>query len=384
VDPKKVQSILFICLLGLVTLAFLYLLKPFFIPLFWAAVIAGIFKPLYDRLLVKLKRPNLSTSLMLCLIALIIILPASIIASLLVSESMQIYNSISADTGAIEQKVRDTVSAVTNHPYMRQFDVDEQFFIDKFRDAIKNIANYIFVHLTDFTQNTLVFLIQFGVMIYALYFFFRDGDRILRRAIRMCFLESGNGKILYEKFIATARATLRVTMLLGGLQGISGGIIFYITGIEGAMIWGLLMVVMAILPGVGCAIIWAPAGIITLLSGHLWEGTTILTFGVLVISLGDNLLRPMLIGSDVELHPLLIFLSTLGGLVVFGLSGFVMGPIIASLFLAIWDMYDKSSENACAEHEGRTRKMSKTTAAVMLKVFAIQMFLCFIKPSERG
>jgi predicted PurR-regulated permease PerM len=234
---------------------------------------------------------------------------------------------------------------------MRQFDVDEQFFIGKFRDAIKNIANYIFVHLTDFTQNTLVFLIQFGVMIYALYFFFRDGDRILRRAIRMCFLESGNGKILYEKFIATARATLRVTMLLGGLQGISGGIIFYITGIEGAMIWGLLMVVMAILPGVGCAIIWAPAGIITLLSGHLWEGTTILTFGVLVISLGDNLLRPMLIGSDVELHPLLIFLSTLGGLVVFGLSGFVMGPIIASLFLAIWDMYDKSSENAFAEHE---------------------------------
>jgi predicted PurR-regulated permease PerM len=351
VDPKKVQSILFICLLGLVTLAFLYLLKPFFIPLFWAAVIAGIFKPLYDRLLVKLKRPNLSASLMLCLIALIIILPASIIASLLVSESMQIYNSISADTGAIEQKVRDTVSAVTNHPYMRQFDVDEQFFIGKFRDAIKNIANYILVHLTDFTQNTLVFLIQFGVMIYALYFFFRDGDGILRRAIRMCFLESGNGKILYEKFVATARATLRVTMLLGGLQGISGGIIFFITGMEGAMIWGLLMVVMAILPGVGCAIIWAPAGVIMLLSGHLWEGVTILTFGVLVISLGDNLLRPMLIGSDVELHPLLIFLSTLGGLVVFGLSGFVMGPIIASLFLAIWDMYDKSSGNAFADHE---------------------------------
>ena len=350
-DPKKVQSILFISLLGLVTLAFLYLLKPFFTPLFWAAVIAGIFKPLYDRLLVKLKRPNLSASLMLCLIALIILLPAGIIASLLVSESMQIYNSISADTGAIEQKVRDTVSAVTNHPYMRSFNVDDQFLIEKFRQAAKDIANYIFVHLTDFTQNTLVFLIQFGVMIYALYFFFRDGDRILRRAIQMCFLESGNGKILYEKFIATARATLRVTMLLGGLQGISGGIIFYITGIDGAMIWGLLMVVMAILPGIGCAIIWAPAGVIMLLSGHLWEGVTILTFGVLVISLGDNLLRPMLIGSDVELHPLLIFLSTLGGLVVLGVSGFVMGPIIASLFLAIWEMYDKSSGNAFADHE---------------------------------
>jgi predicted PurR-regulated permease PerM len=351
VDPKKVQSILFICLLGLATLAFLYLLKPFFIPLFWAAVIAGIFKPIYDRLLVKLKRPNLSASLMLCLIALIILLPAGFTVRLLVSESMQIYNSISADTGAIEQKVRGAVSAVTNHPYVRSFNVDEQFLIEKFRETAKNIANYIFVHLTGFTQNTLVFLIQFGVMIYALYFFFRDGDRILRRAIRMCFLESGKGKILYEKFVATARATLRVTMLLGGLQGISGGIIFYIAGIEGAMIWGLLMVVLAILPGIGCSIIWAPAGVIMLLGGHLWEGVAILTFGVLVISLGDNLLRPMLIGSDVELHPLLIFLSTLGGLVVFGLSGFVMGPIVASLFLAIWEMYDQSSGNAFADHE---------------------------------
>jgi predicted PurR-regulated permease PerM len=351
VDPKKVQSILFICLLGLVTLAFLYLLKPFFVPLFWAAVIAGIFKPLYDRLLVKLKGPNLSASLMICLIAVIILLPAGFTVRLLVTESMQIYNSISTDTGAIEQKVRNTVSAVTNHPYMKQFDVDDQFIIEKFRQAARNIANYIFVNLTGFTQNTLVFLIQFGVMIYALYFFFRDGDRILRQAIRMCFLESGRGKVLYEKFVATARATLRVTMLLGGLQGISGGIIFYITGIDGAMIWGLLMVVMAILPGIGCAIIWAPAGVIMLLSGHLWEGIAILTFGTLVISLGDNLLRPMLIGSDVEMHPLLIFLSTLGGLVVLGLSGFVMGPIIASLFLAIWDMYDKSSGNAFADHE---------------------------------
>jgi predicted PurR-regulated permease PerM len=111
------------------------------------------------------------------------------------------------------------------------------------------------------------------------------------------------------------------------------------------------MVVMAILPGIGCAIIWAPAGVIMLIGGHIWEGVAILTFGTLVISLADNLLRPILIGSDVEIHPLLIFLSTLGGIVAFGVSGFVIGPIIVSLFLAIWDMYDKSSGNAFADPE---------------------------------
>jgi len=111
------------------------------------------------------------------------------------------------------------------------------------------------------------------------------------------------------------------------------------------------MVIMAVVPAVGCAIIWGPAGIIMLLTGHLWEGIVILATGVLVISTIDNLLRPILIGQDVEMHPLLIFLSTLGGIVVFGFSGFVIGPIIASLLLAIWEMYDQffQQDSAAAE-----------------------------------
>jgi len=342
-DTRKTQNIVFFITLGLAALVFLYLLKPFFTPIFWASVIAGIFNPLYERLLSKMKRRNLSASLMLLMVLLLIILPAGFIANLLITESMQIYSGISTDTSAIERKIQDALGALTQHPYIKHFNMDNQFIIEKFGEALKNIANYIFVHLTDLTQNTFIFLIQFGVMIYTLFFFFRDGDRILKRALRMCFLESGKGKILYEKFIATARATLKATMLLGGLQGVSGGIIFYIVGIEGAMVWGLLMVVLAILPGIGCSIVWAPAGIIMLLGGHLWEGLTILIFGILVISLGDNLLKPLLIGNDVEMHPLVIFLSTLGGLVAFGLSGFVIGPIIASLFLAIWEMYDHGS-----------------------------------------
>lgn len=338
---KKIPMIIFFGLLGLTSLAFLYLLKPFFTPIFWAAVIAGIFKPLYDRLLQKFQSPNLGASLMLVLVILILLLPAAFIASLLVAESIHLYNSLSADKIATEQKVREFLNTLTNHPYLRQFDVEEQYLVGKFKEVLRSIANYIIVRLTDITQNTVWFLIQFGVMIYALFFFFRDGDRILKFTLKMCFLESGKGRILYENFIGTARATLKATIILGGLQGFSGGIIFYITGIEGAIIWGVLMVALAILPGIGCSIIWAPASVIMLLGGHIWEGVAILTFGVLVISLADNLLRPVLIGNDVELHPLLIFLSTLGGLFVFGLSGFVMGPIIASLFLAIWDIYDK-------------------------------------------
>jgi predicted PurR-regulated permease PerM len=120
-----------------------------------------------------------------------------------------------------------------------------------------------------------------------------------------------------------------------------GGIIFLITDIEGAVIWGLLMIIMAVVPVVGCSIIWGPAGILMLLSGQIWEGVLILASGILVISMVDNLLRPILIGKDVEMHPLLIFLSSLGGIVLFGFSGFVIGPIITSMLLAIWTMYEE-------------------------------------------
>jgi predicted PurR-regulated permease PerM len=340
-DARKIQNIIFFSMLGIVTLLFLYLLKPFFTPIFWAAVTAGILKPLYQRLQVRLKKPNLSATLMVLIFALLILLPAAMITSLLVKESIQLYNSINADTSGIQKEVQDITNRLTHNFYTNKFQIDDQVIIQKFSEAAKGIADYIFIHLTDLTQNTLVFLIQFGVMIYTLFFFFRDGDRILVMLKRMIPLGKSRVETLYERFIAAARATLKATVLLGGLQGLLGGFIFFITGIEGYMIWGLLMVVMAILPGIGCSIIWAPAGLIMLLNGNVWEGVTILTFGVLVISVGDNMLRPILIGGDVEMHSLTIFLSTLGGLVLFGLSGFVIGPIVAALFMTLWDMSDQ-------------------------------------------
>jgi len=340
-DPKKVQQVVFFAILGLVTLLFLYLLKPFFTPLFWAAVFASIFRPLYRRIEGKLKRPNRSAALTLIAIVLIIIIPAFVIGSLLVSESIQIYNSVSKDTSAIETKVREVIGRFADNPYLKKIPFDQSFIIEKFSDGAKSVANYLFVHLTNLTQNTIIFLVQFGVMFYALFFFFRDAERILASIMQMSPLDEAKTKILYKEFTMTARATLKATIVLGGLQGISGGVIFFLTGIEGSMVWGLLMTVLAILPGIGCSIIWAPAGLIMLLSNHLWEGIAILTFGVLVIGLADNLLRPVIIGTDVAMHPLLIFLSTLGGLIVFGLSGFVIGPIVAALFLSIGEMYDR-------------------------------------------
>jgi len=336
----KVRPILFFIFLGLGTLLFVYLLKPFFFPLFWAAVIAGLFNPLYKRLNAKLRHPNISTTMIILMITLIIILPASILGSLLISESLQIYDAWGRDSSHIEKSILKIIDVIRYHPYLDRLKIDEDFLTEKFSEIVRGIAHYIFVQMRSLTQNTLVFIVKFVVMFYILFFFVREGDRFLRIVKRFFPLENNMGEMFYERFTVTTRATLKATLIIGGLQGTLGGLVFFVAGIEGALIWGIVMVFFSLLPGVGCSIIWAPAGIIMLLTGHTWEGILILISGVVVISTVDNLLRPALIGRDVQLHPLLIFLSSLGGIALFGISGFVIGPIITSLFLASWEMYD--------------------------------------------
>ena len=337
----KESNILFFVILGMATILFLYLLKPFFFPIFWAAVIAGVFMPLYSRINGKLNRPNLSTAILFLLIVLILLLPVGIVGTLVFNESVQIYATLSPDAKYMDRNLQHLINSISENSIAHLFHINKAFLIAKSTEVAQGITNYIFVHLTELTQNTLGLLVQFAIMLYTLFFFVRDGDRFLRMAMKILPLGMGREKFLYERFIVTARSTLKVTLIIGGIQGTLGGIVFLVTDVEGALIWGLLMILMAIVPLVGCSIIWAPAGILMLLTGHIWEGVLILAVGFLVISTVDNLLRPILIGKDVEMHPLLIFLSTLGGIILFGFSGFVIGPVITSLLIALWEMYEE-------------------------------------------
>jgi predicted PurR-regulated permease PerM len=337
----KNSNIPFFIIIGLVTVLFLYLLKPFFFPIFWAAVIAGVFRPLYRRINGRINRPSLSTAILFLIIVLIIFLPALIIGTLVFRESLQLYETLKPDAQNIDRNFRHIIDALADNPFADLFRINRAFLVEKTVEVVRGITNYIFVHLKELTQNTIGLIVKMAIMLYTLFFFIRDGEKFLRMAMRLSNLGKGRESFLYERFIVTARSTLKVTLIIGGIQGILGGIVFIATNVEGALIWGLLMILTAIIPVLGCSIIWAPAGVLMLLTGHIWKGVLILVVGVLVISTVDNLLRPILIGKDVEMHPLLIFLSMLGGIVLFGFSGFVIGPIITALFLSFLDMYEE-------------------------------------------
>lgn len=338
---EKSRHIAFYVLLGLSTLLFLYLMMPFFYPIFWAAVIATIFMPVHQYLCRKVKSPTLSATIVLLMIMLIIILPAGVIGSLLLTESMELYGALDANSASIEQQIQDISKKITTNPYMSRLHIDTAFLTANLAEGAKSFANYIIQSLKDLTQNTIVFAVNFAIMLYTLFFFIRDGHKFVRMIMKLLPLEQTREAPILERFSATARATLKVTLILGGIQGILGGLIFFLTGVKGALTWGTLMLFTSIVPAIGCSLVWAPVGIVMVMMGHFWDGMIILAFGVIVISHVDALLRPLLLGREVQMHTLLIFLSTLGGLALFGISGFVIGPIITSLMQALWEMNDE-------------------------------------------
>jgi predicted PurR-regulated permease PerM len=338
---SKTKNILFFSLLGLITVLFLYLLKPFFYPIFWAAVIASLFRPFYNWLEEKIRRPSLSASVVLLAVLLIIILPIFLIGALLVNESIAIYTSLSEDHSPVKEFLKDVPERVRQNPYVRSLNIDEGLLAEKLSDMAKDITNFIFTSLKGFTQNTVVFVTMFLIMLYTLFFFIRDGETFLRKTVHLFPLGERRERMLYEKFTSATRATIKGTLVVAFIQGSLAGLLFSLVGIEGALIWWVLMVFLAVIPGVGCSIVWLPAGIVMLLTGHTWEGITILLTGTLVISMVDNALRPILVGRDIQMHPLFILFSTLGGIALFGVSGIVIGPIITALLLSLWQMYDQ-------------------------------------------
>lgn len=333
------QNIIFLILLAFITGLLAYILKPFFFAVFWAVLIASVFAPLYKFINKKIVNPNICAGITMMGIILCLILPVGLLIDLLIMEIIDIYQSFNSYSSNWIGTFSEALKALSKKPIFASLNLDQTFLINKSQEAFKVLTSYVFSHISEFTQNTILVVVQFAVMLYSLFFFLRDGKRLVKTITENIPVDNKHLEHFINQFLTTAKASLKFTFIIGGIQGFLGGMIFYITGIERALVWGVLMFALSIVPAIGCALIWAPAGIIMLLLGNIWQGVTILIFGSLVISSVDNLLRPVLLGRDTQMHSLLIFLSTLGGIAAIGFPGFILGPVIASLFLAGWKLF---------------------------------------------
>ncbi|PTQ79598.1 putative PurR-regulated permease PerM [Nitrosospira multiformis] len=347
-NSPELQQKAFLLLLIVISLAFGWILLPFFGAIFWSSVLAIIFVPFYRWLLERLgQRQNLAalTTLLLCLI--MVILPFTLITASLLQEGVVFYQRIRSGELNFGAYFEQVISALP--PWMVKFlDNAGLARISELKDTLSNIALQGSQRLAEealqMGQNTFEFVVSFGIMLYLLFFLLRDGTLLSAKIKQAIPLRPEHKRNLFGKFTTVVRATVKGNIAVAAIQGTLGGVIFSFLGIQGALLWGFVMAFLSLLPAIGAALIWAPVAIYFLLTGAIWQGITLIAFGVLVIGMVDNVLRPILVGQDTRMPDYVVLISTLGGMVLFGLNGFVIGPVIAALFIAAWDLFSTTRE----------------------------------------
>lgn len=326
----------------LVTAAFGWVLLPFFHAVFWATVLAVVFTPLYRRLLLRLHgRRNAAAlaTLLGCLV--MVILPLLLIGNLLAREIAVAYEQFQRgelNLGAWLRQGIDLLPPWLGRLLHREGLTSVDALQQKLSSSAMQGSQFLFARTLVVGQNTVNFLIGFALMLYVLFFLLRDGDALGARLRQALPLGTRHKQRLLAQLGAVIRATIKGNFVVAAAQGSLGGLIFALLGIQGAVLWGAVMAFLSLLPAFGAALVWGPVAVYLLATGELWQGVALLLFGMLVIGLVDNLLRPMLVGRDTRMPDFVVLVSTLGGLALFGLSGFVLGPLIAGLFIVTWEI----------------------------------------------
>ncbi|MDF2114828.1 AI-2E family transporter [Roseiarcaceae bacterium H3SJ34-1] len=337
----------FLVLIAAVTLAFAWILWPFFGAVFWAAVIAITFDPLNRRFLRHWGgHRNLAALATVLVILFIVVLPVLLIAAALVREATDLFGRI--QSGEIDpihffQPVFEALPSWATD-WLGRFGLTDLGAIrDRLSVALPGGFKVVAAQALTVSQSTLDFVVSLGVMLYLLFFLLRDGDSLVLRMKKAIPLRDEQQNALFANFTVVIRATVKGDIFVAILQGAMGGLAFWFLGVRAALLWAVLMAFLSLLPAVGAALVWLPVAIYFLATGSLWHGILLIVYGVLVIGLVDNLVRPMLVGKATKIPDYIVLISTLGGIQSFGLHGFIVGPVIAAMFLAAWNILSESN-----------------------------------------
>ncbi|MEO5843492.1 MAG: AI-2E family transporter [Caldimonas sp.] len=356
-DPASTRAFdhrAFLILLAVLTVAFAWIVWPFYGAVLWGAVLALLFEPLYRKLAARLRnRRSLAALITLSVIVLMVILPLALVAISLVQEVSGLYQRVKSgqvDFGAYFAQIVAALPSWATGLLQGLGLSDLAGLQARLAAAIAQRGQTVAGRAVDFGQDALDLIVGFFIAMYLLFFLLRDGVSVAREIRAAIPLAPHVKTLLLERFTTVIRATVKGNVLVAAAQGALGGVAFWVLGVHAPMLWAVVMAFLSLLPAVGAALIWGPVALYLLATGQVWQGVGLIAFGVFVIGLIDNVLRPILVGKDTHLPDYLVLISTIGGLALIGINGFVIGPLIAAMFVSAWQVL--TAERAAGDVEG--------------------------------
>jgi len=347
---KKTEDRAFLLLVALATIAFAWVLQPFCGRILWGLVAAILFNPVNLRLRKAMgERNGLAAFATVLLVIVIVILPLILISAALGRQATRLFHMVQTgelDVALYLQRILDALPSGMRK-ILSYFGVTDLASVKgKVTETLVQASQLIATRTLGIGLGIIDFAVNLGVMLYLLFYLLRDGDRLLTHVKGAVPLADEQKTLLSDRIALVVRATVKGGFTVAFVQGMLGGLAFWFLGIPAPLLWAVVMAFLSLLPAIGAAIVWAPVAFYPLVTGDIWQGLFLIVYGVLVIGLVDNLLRPFLVGKSTRIPDYVVLISTLAGIELFGLEGFVVGPLSAAIFMVSWELFRRTDPAA--------------------------------------
>jgi predicted PurR-regulated permease PerM len=367
-NKEAINKWVLLLLVFFISALFLSMISQFLMAIFLAGIFSALSYPLYRRFERWFKgRRSLASIATLLLIVFLVLLPLGGLLGIITAQAIKVGEAVKP---WVEQQLAepDAIStAFKSLPFYDRIEPYRNLILKKAGEMVGGISGFLINRLSTVTLGTVNFVFMLFIMLYTMFFFLMDGNKLIDKILYYLPLEDHDERRMLNKFTSVTRATLKGTAVIGLLQGVLAGGAFAVVGIEGAAFWGAIMAVLSFIPGIGSALVWVPAVIILAATGQLAKAIGLGVFCAAVVGSIDNLLRPILVGRDTQMHELMILFGTLGGILMFGVVGVIIGPIIAALFVTVWEIYGVAFKDVLpAVADSETEGNSKNSSAEIL------------------
>jgi predicted PurR-regulated permease PerM len=336
----KTNKIAVLLLVALISAIFLSMIRQFLTAIFMAGIFSALAQPVYQWLVRLFRGRQVPASLStLLLIVILVLLPLSILVGIVTAQAFSVSQSVQPTVEKFLSEPTIFSDYLDHIPHFDKIEAYKELILRKAGNFVGSLSRFLISNLGSGALGTVNFLFMFFIMLYTMFFFLMDGSKLLARILYYLPLQNDEEQQLLARFTSVTRATIKGTIVICILQGGLAGLGFFMVGIKGAAFWGTVMGILSIIPGIGTGVVWIPAVVILIATGQYTKGIGLALFCGLVVGSVDNLLRPSLVGKDTQMHDLFILFGTLGGIALFGVVGIIIGPIIAALFVTVWEIY---------------------------------------------